>query len=337
MKNIKFTGQITTVSPFSVKLPGQIGIPKNSHGAYFIPASSFRGMLRSTALHAICQTLDTVDVELPVDAIYMNGNGADTGRKVQLKNNGTETIAKNIQSREINPQISSFGNFAMAGKLKMGNAYCDLGVNPITRYGNGSRNHPFNRNSNLLKFVKADEAEYLKDVMKADALASLETSDLKNQKTKIENLIKLADAEEKKTLFAEKDEIEQKIKSVKEARVGSSETILRTLDGFDAIDCGHQLNHRFSLSNPSDTELQFLLWVLYKASASFRIGGHQNIGCGDISAHWEITETSFEDPMPKKIGTLTINDDGFQITGIEFNPKQIDDAIKNKTFDFTVY
>lgn len=336
MRNIKFNGQITTVSPVVVSLPEQSTIPVNSHGARYIPSTSFRGMLRSTATHAICRILKAHGIELPVDVIYMLASGVDTGRTLKL-GGGYETLGKNIKIREFNPQISIFGHFAIAGTLKMGNAFCNPNTDPIVRYGNGSRNHPFNRNQDFFNFVKEDEVEYLKGIMQADALASIETSELKNQKTKLMSKLKSSDSDEKKAIFAEMEEIDAKIKEAKQARVGSSETILRTLDGFDAIDCDHKLDHKFTLTNPSNNDLQFLLWILYKSSVNFRIGGHQNNGCGEIHGHWEITETSFDEPAPKKIGTLTINDDGFQLEGIEFDPKRIEDAIINKVFDFTVY
>lgn len=343
MKNIKFIGQITTVSPVVVTLPNQTGMPQNTHGAYYIPASSLRGMLRSTATHAICSILKSHDIELPVDVIYMLSSGVDTGRKLKL-GGGYETLGKNKPIRVANPQVSTFGNFATAGKLKMGNAICDANVNPISRYGNGSRNHPFNRNPDLFNFVKAQDVDYLKGIMEADALSALETADLKDQKAKLKSQLKTADSVEKKAIFNQIDEIEEEIKGSKKLRVGSSETILFPLEGFEAIDPGYNLDHRFTLTNPSEIELQYMLWVLYIASFNFRIGGHQNIGCGEIHGKWDIIESSFEHPEPIKIGSLTIDDDGFQLTGIEFNPnkiefdpKQIVDAIINGTFDFTVY
>lgn len=336
MKNIKFIGQISTASPVVVSLPNLKGMPKNSHGAYYIPASSLRGMLRSMATHAICSVLKKQDVELPVDVVYMLASGVDTGRKVKL-GGGSETLGKNVAIREANPQISNFGNFGTAGKLKMGNAFCDPNVNPIARYGNGSRNHPFNRNQDLFNFVKAEEISYLKAIMEADALSALNTADLKDQKVKLKAQLKSADSEEKKAIFTQLEEIEADINGKKNLRVGSKETILRTLDGFETIDIGYDLDHRFTLTNPSDIDLQFLMWVFYKASSNFRVGGHQNLGCGEIHAHWEITESSLDNPESKKLGSLTMDEDGFKLVGIEFDPKQIEDAIIDGTFDFTVY
>ena len=336
MKNIKFIGQITTIAPVVVTLPNHSGIPKNAQGSYYIPATSLRGMLRSVASHAISSLLHAHGKKLGVDDIYMMFSGVDTGRKNKL-GGGYETLGKNLETRQINPQISSFGNFSIAGKLKMGNAFCDKHSNPVSNYGNGSRNHPFNRNQNLFNFVQEDELTYLKGIMEADALTSLETADLKDQKMKLKSELKHVSGEDKKAIFNQIEEIDQKIKDAKNARTGSSESILRPLDGFDAIDPDQALDHRFTLTNPNDHELQFLLWALYKASVDFRVGGHQNLGCGDIHGHWVITETSFENPQPVKLGELTINDDGFQLTGIEFNPQATENAIIDGTFDFSVY
>lgn len=336
MKNIKFIGQITTVAPVVVTLPNQSGIPKNAQGSYYIPATSLRGMLRSVASHAISSLLHANGKKLSVDDIYMMFSGVDTGRKNKL-GGGYEILGKNLEVRQTNPQISSFGNFSIAGKLKMGNAFCDKNSNPVSKYGNGSRNHPFNRNQNLFNFVQEDELAYLKGIMEADALTSLETADLKDEKVKLKNQLKQVSGDEKKEIFNQIEDIDKKIKDAKNARTGSTESILRPLDGFDAIDPDQNLDHRFTLTNPDDNELQFLLWVLYKASVDFRVGGHQNLGCGDIHGHWVITETSFENPQPTKLGELTINDDGFQLTGIEFNPQAIESAIIDGTFDFSMY
>lgn len=336
MKTIKFIGHLTTVAPVNVTLPNLTGIPRNSHGAYYIPATSIRGFLRSTAAYAIADLLQKNGKTLTVDEHYMNFSGVDTGRKIKL-GGGYERIGKNLEIREINPQISNFGNFGVAGKLKVGNAYCDPNSNPIITYGNGSRNHPFNRNPSLVGFVDPSELDYLKSVMDADALTALETADLKSMKKKLQTQAKQLTGDDKKAIFKEIEDIDLKIKETKDTRVGSTESILRPLDGFSAIDAGHTLEHRMILNNPSDQDLNFLLWTLWKGSVNFTIGGHQNLGCGEVHAQWNIIESSFDDPTPRKLGTLTISDDGFQLDKIAFDPKEIDNAISNEKFDFTVF
>lgn len=336
MRTIKFIGNLKTISPVNVTLPNVTGIPRNSHGAYYIPASSIRGFLRSTASTAIALLLQRENKFLSVDQHYMNFSGVDTGRKVKL-GGGYERIGKNLDIREKNPQISSFGHFAIAGKIKVGNAYCDSNVNPITIYGDGSRNHPFNRSPSTIGFIEPSELGYLKSVMDADAKTALATADLKANKKQLQAQAKKLTGDEKKAIFIKIEDIDQLINETKDARVGSTESILRTLDGFSAIDVGHTLQHRMILNNPSDQDLQYFLWVLSKASINFVIGGHQNLGCGEVHAEWNIIETTFDDPSPRKIGSLKIDDDGFHLSQIDFNPKAIDNAITNGSFDFTVF
>lgn len=336
MKTIKFVGQISTVTPVVVSLPSVTGIPKNAQGQHYIPATSIRGMLRSTGSFAISHLLNAHGKNLSIDDIYMNFSGVDTGRKMKL-GGGYETLGKNLSVRKTNPLISLFGNFALAGQLKMGNAFCDANINPISTYGNGSRNHPFNRNPNLFNFVPEDDLAYLKAIMEADALTFLETADLKAQKAVLKAQLRHADVNEKKEIFVKLDELDSQIKEAKNARTGSSESILRPLDGFEAIDPNHVLQHRFTLTNPSEDEFNLLLWILYKASSNFNIGGHQNIGCGEVHGSWEIKETSFDEPMPKTVGTLTIDDDGFNLEGLSFDPKVVENAIIDGTFDFSKY
>lgn len=336
MRTIKFIGNIKTVSPVTVTLPNVTGIPRNSHGAYYIPASSIRGFLRSTASTAIAMLLQKENKVLSVDQHYMNFSGVDTGRKVKL-GGGYERIGKNLDIREKNPQISNFGHFGIAGKLKVGNAYCDSNIDPITVYGNGSRNHPFNRSPAAIGFVDPSELDYLKSVMDADAQTALETADLKAKKKQLQAQAKKMTGDDKKAIFKEIEDIEQIIKDTKETRVGTTESILRPLDGFTAIDVGHTLQHRMILNNPTDQDLQYLLWILSKASINFNLGGHQNLGCGEVHAEWDIIETTFDEPTPRKIGSLKIDDEGFQLDQIDFSSKAIDNAISNGSFDFTIF
>jgi hypothetical protein len=335
---IKFIGTLETISPVSVCLPDNNGyMPRTSNGKYFIPATSIRGMLRSTAATAIAQVLlMKVDKRLGVDEHYMNFVGVDTGRKVKL-GGGYERIGNNIAIRESNPQVSLFGHFSIAGKLKMGNAYCSENDEPLKIYGNGSRNHILNRSPEISAFINSDEIDYVKQIMDADALTAIDSSDLKGEKKKLEAESKKLTGDEKKAVISQINEIDDQIKKIKESRVGSTESILRPLKGFQAIDLGYALEHRMMLTNATEDELQYLLWVLWKASYDFKIGGHQNLGCGEVHASWKITKTSLENPNPIELGTLTIDDDGFKIEGIEFNPSLIENKIINGEFDFTVY
>lgn len=335
-RTIKFVGHITTVSPVSISTPDNDGMLRNTHGAYYISASSFRGMLRHTASKAIAELLHREGKTLTTDTHYMNFTGTDTGRKLKL-GGGSERLASNIEIRKKNPQISSFGNFTIAGKIKIGNAYCDQNINPITIYGAGSRNHPFNRDSSLIGFIPESELLYLKEIIDADSKSALATAGLKSEKDKLIREAKQLTGDDKKEILKQVKDIEAEIKAVKSDRTGSENTITFPIAGFEAIDLGHKLSHRMILTNPSELDLQYFLWTLWRSSVDFHVGGHRNVGCGEIAADWDIIESSFDDPTPRKIGRLVINQDGFQLEQIAFNPKEIDNAISSGEFNFDVF
>lgn len=336
MSQIKFIGNITTVAPVSVSLPNVKGMPRNTHNSAYIPASSIRGMFRHVAHFALATLLEEKKEFLTVDQHYMLASGVDTARKLKL-GGGYETIGKNSNVRQKNPLISLFGNFTVAGNLKVGNAIAAPNEDVIITLGNGARNHPFNRNNQLLGLVQENELSYLQEVMNADALASLEVSEIKAEIAKLNKENKTATPEEKKLNIVKIDEYNEQIRSTKDARVGASETILRPLDGFEAIDEGVVLSHRMRLSNPSSEELAFFFWVLHKASSNFQIGGHENLGCGEIHAEWTVTETSYSTINPKTIGSIKIDDNGVTITGFEFDYENFEQHILDGKFDFTVY
>ena len=336
MRTIKFIGKLKTISPIAVSMPKEaeianklkheIRLPRNAHNTPYFPASSIRGWLRTTQLLAIENLLAKHGLPpLSVDEKYAYGNGTDTGRVIE-KTAGYEVIAKNEELRKNNPFISLFGLWTIAGKLSVGNAVPDSFENVTVVLGDGVRHHPFNREQKLLSFVDDSELAYLKDILNKDALVSSETGDLKNQEASLKRELKTADSDRKKEIYAE----------LEDASVGSKESIQRPLSGFEAFDAGLELSHRMVLKNPTDFDIQVFLWVLSKASVNLHLGGHENVGCGEVAFEWDVIELSFDNPQPTKIGTVTLNDDGFS-TDLNFDGKSVEDKILDGTINLKQY
>ena len=148
MKTVKFIGTITTVSPVNVSLPSVKGIPKNSHNAYYIPASSLRGMLRSTASHAIAHELAKVDKKLSVDDIYINFSGVDIGRRVKLSG-GYETVNKGEKNLSNGALITSRPGFIYGAFLGLDIDYSISDKLSLVL----KANQYYHANSNLGEFV----------------------------------------------------------------------------------------------------------------------------------------------------------------------------------------
>lgn len=343
-KNYKFVGTITTIQPVSISLPKTTGMPINSHGSAYIPASSIRGFLRSIAHHAVVLELEKAGKVLSVDQHYMNASGVDTARVVKL-GGGYEAVNKNLPIRKKNPLLSLFGNFVVGSHSQIGNALASPNENPLVVLGNGSRSHVFTRNKDLVKSVDENELEYLQKVMSATADTAEQTGSIKDEISKLKKQLNKSDPEAKAAIFAQIETLNDEMKEVKESRTGSTESIQRILDGFEAIDAGYTLSHRIQVTDVTGDEFEFFLWVLYKAGYDFRIGGHSNLGCGQIHAEWDVSVSSLNDPKPTKLGKVLMGDDGFEAVPnkdvidnkLVFDPSKVEEKIRNGTYDFTTY
>lgn len=343
-KNYKFVGTITTIAPVSIALPKANGMPVNTHGSTYIPSSSIRGFLRSIAHHAVVLELEKVGKTLSVDQHYMNASGVDTGRVMKL-GGGYETVNKNMPIRVKNPLLSLFGNFVVGSHSQIGNAFANPNENPLILLGNGSRNHPFTRNNELLNHVDEKELEYLQKIMSATADTAEQTLAVKKQIDQLTKDVKKADKDAKPAIYAQIDQLKEEMAAIKDSRTGSAESVQRPLDGFEAIDAGYSLSHRIQITDVTGDEFEFFLWVLYKAGFDFRIGGHANLGCGAIHGDWDVTVSSLNSPKPKKLGKVVINDDGFEVSPVDvgesnplnFDPAKVEEKIQNGTYDFTFY
>lgn len=343
MRTIKFVGTMVAVSPLAVSMPAEaklakqsaIKMPRNAQNHAYFPASSIRGWLRSISLFALNELIQKEGLEpLTVDQQYMYGNGVDTARVLESDRTGKyEKIGENNAVRAKNPLLSLFGRWGLSGVLSVGNALPNQIENTTVILGDGTRQHPFNRNGKLLSFVKDDEVGYLKDILNRDALVATETADLKDEEKSLKRELKTADAERKKEIFSRLAEIDEAVKAVKEASSGSKEAIQRPLSGFEAIDAGVELMQSMTLLNPSDDEFNAFLWVLSKASADLRLGGHHNVGCGEVEFSWNVIESTFDNPKAIKLGEVILNRDGFEIKGIEFDPQQFEENLVDGTFD----
>lgn len=319
MKNIQLRGAVTTVTPFSVILPGlNLGeLPRNADKNAYIPATTIRGWLRNGLAFALAELLHREKNEfLSVDEIYMIANGVDAGRKIQNKGLASVKVGENNSTRAANPFISLFGRWQLAGKLSVGSA--TPSSDRVVKYGMGIRTHSFNRNDALETFVDPSELSYLGQILKADSLSTEAVKEYKDREKVLIAERKTADKERKAEINAEIDEITALIKEAKQERVGPLNSTQHVLGGFEVIDANTECFNILSLANPSDDELTALLWLLRKLSTSLVIGGKRNIGCGKIKIEWDVMSSSFEETTPKKIGFVKMDETGFS-TDLPFN------------------
>ena len=334
MKTVQFNGTITTLSPVTVALPDVSGMARNTQGVPMIPASTLRGLLRHSAHEAMAYLSHKAGRDLTVDQHYMLAAGVDTARI--LKDTQATRVGHTTALRAKNPMLSVFGRWGMAGRLGVGAAVAQDASCLIT-LGNGSRQHPFNRNPELAGFVPVEELDYLQQILMADSQSAESTTDLKAEEKALKKEVRGASAERKAAINARLTEIAASIREAKDERVGASETIQRPLDGFEAIDAGQQLTHRMILQNPTDQELHLVLWAIAIASHRPMIGGHRNLGCGQIAASWTITSQSIAEGKPVELGKVGFGDEGFFCTVPGFDAESITQAIESGEMSLTEF
>ena len=334
MKTITLIGTITTLSPVSVALPDIKGMAKNSQGLPMVSAGTLRGWLRHSAHEAVALIRHQAGQNLTVDQHYMLASGVDTARVI--KDATSTKVGHNTAIRKANPLISLFGRWGMAGRLSVGSAVAQDAHCLIT-LGNGSRSHAFNRNQGLTEFVDVDQLDYLQQILLADGQSSEATSDLKDEEKRLKKELKGATVERKAEINARLSEIAVLIRDAKDERVGASEAVQRPLDGFEAIDAGQQLNHRMTLANPTEEELNLLLWSILVASSRPHIGGHRNLGCGSIAAEWTISQHALGDAQPSVLGRVGFNDQGFYCDVPGFDGQAMTEALKSGAIRVTEF
>ncbi len=328
MRTIKLIGHINAIQPINITLPNTQGMPK-SDGKPMVPASSLRGWLRHACHDGITKLFADNGKLLDVDTHYLIASGVDTGRVLEVKGQSTK-VGGNQVIREKHPMLSLWGYWGLAGKFSVGSAVADS-ASALLSINGGARQHVFNRNEELHNFVDKSELAYLQDILSADKYSSEALVDYKSEEKLLKKEIReTTDKDRKAEINIRLGEIAQLVSDAKELRVGAKESVQRPLENIEAIDQGQTLPHRMILKSPSDLELNLALWSIAMGSLRAYIGGHSNANFGEITAHWEVKETSIKSLKPVLLGEVGFNDeDGFYCTVEGFDYKEITEGIVN--------
>lgn len=340
-KSLKLIGNITTKAPLQVSLPESNGsLPRNAQNIPYFPSSNIRGWIRHSTAECIAKIMKNANNALTVDDIYLIFSGVDTVENRIIEKDGTVIVGVNNEIRKNNPFLSLFGCWKFEGKLKVGNAYPTTEDNILVQVGSSSRGQVFERNNNAVDFIDPDQIERLSILLGEDAKISKEAEPFRNKIAELKKGYKTADKEERTAINSQIKELEAKISSIKDTREGSQNAIRQVLPSYEAIDEGVELAQRMSINNPTKDEVLMLIWGLYCCSLNPRLGGKGNVGCGEIHAHWDLMEYEFGSFTPKKIASVTIDDDGFKLESDIFtlaDLESISERIKTKEINVKNY
>lgn len=340
-KTIKLIGSLRTLEPLQVSLPEHEGrLPRSANNQPYFPSSSIRGWLRNNVANVIAKIHHDAGKPLTVDEIYLLSSGVDTLNTRLVEKDGSVFVGINNELRKANPFLSLFGCWKFEGKLKVGNAYPITAENVLIKVGTAARGQVFDRNPKLIDFVDPNQLDRLEMLLTEDSKISKEVEPFQNQIDALKRKFKNATTKEKEDLNKNIKDLEAKISSIRKTREGSENSIRHIISGVEAIDAGVELSHRMTIANPSNEEITMLLWGLYCASLNNRLGGKGNIGCGEFIGHWDILEFEFGSFTPKKIASVTFDDEGFKLESDIISMAQIEathDNMVNEIIDVTNY
>ena len=118
-----------------------------------------------------------------------------------------------------------------------------------------------------------------------------------------------ASAAQKKKLGEEIDKLEAIKAGIKSEKEGPTETLVRPVEGYEAICPGTRMTSGIDITRANDLDLGFVLYALKEISKRPFVGAHGADGKGEFALDWEVKTWSDdqEDPVPLgrvKVGLL---------------------------------
>lgn len=323
-----FKGQITAVSPLQVTYKDAVfgrndtiqRIPRNGPmndqvQAYF-PSTSLRGALRH-ALHKVvlnaCVDKETGKSPFTLSQHFMLAQGVDITNTVAYEG-GNGEINFLTELRKQNPALSLGGRWKMAGKVGVGPALPVSPSEPIGLFGGGARGIAFERDESLIDNLVEGEVDRLQRILIEQALASIDTNEVKAEIRELKKQHKKANDTEKERINAEVAAKEQQIEATKEEKE-VRESIRRPLNSFEAFVAGTEFQHRMRLVNSTTLELGLWLASIREFARNPIVGGKKALGFGEIEASYTVSSWHPNEDSPTILGELSFDDEGFTITG----------------------
>lgn len=351
--SLNITGEVTALSPISVTRPGdnfvsgtgsknkprlpRAGVKKDGT-IPFIPGSSFRGGLRRAARDCV---RNLTGERFDLATTYMLTQGVDiTNAMIAQKSAGSIGLEEPLRKK--NPLLSLFGAWSLPGHTGVGDLIpSEPGC--VFNAGGGVRTNEFIRDPKQIQFLTQEDAEKLEKIIMEDSVTASEVGELKKEIADLKaQMREVRDKEVKTSLQEQVDHVEAMIKAKKNEKSGSTETIQRPLEGYEAIAPGTVLHHRLPLTMVNSMEMALFLESLAKYAKNPVIGGHKNHACGYFSARYSISYWPEDDDQPREVAVIRFDETGFFIEGevadeLQLLRKELRSSVKNGDFDFTAF
>lgn len=320
---IRLKGHLTAETPIQVSYPDMNGkLPRTPHGEVFLNGGTLRGPLRKCALKAIRRQLAKAKGVpekglLSLTDEYMLGSGIDRTREINNeRERGADPLAEQML-REVNPLLSLLGRWGLASHLEC--AEMRTAESNVIVAGQGVRHDQFARDPGSVEMLSDEDSEALMREVRSARESAVAIEGIRKEIARTKKAYgEAADAGDKaktKALGKEINALQDEEKKAREQREGAEQSILHPLAGFEAIAPGSRLSAQMGLVQGRPEYLGILLHALAEFARHPMLGGHRNIGAGQVSGELTVYQWPVGDLKASAIGTVQFDDMGLTIEG----------------------
>lgn len=354
MTTFTFTGKIHSEQPLSTASKDLIDrerrgntdpvpIPTTVTGrgrVMYFPATGLRGKLRRSAVEVVRDAMiERTGNKTPfsLSEHYLLTLGGIKGKEKEEK----VTVLDESEWTAKNPLLALFGAGAagflgfMRGKLSVGNAYCEPGVEPTIF--SGARTDEFTRNRAAGAHLSKDDLSDLVSRAEGNRKRSQVEAEAKGVESELKKAKKAGDDDKVELLSIRLEALRKQVENIKDESGAEDNSVGMPLAGFKAIPMGHDMQHRMTLALSNNIELGLVLAALNRFGKNPVIGAKSAVGCGLVSGEWEVREV--KDRGTVSLGKIVMTPfEGIEVVGegLEAAWNEWEAFVKHGDVDFRI-
>ncbi len=322
-RSIYFRGHTTAVSGLAVCRPDdnfasttgtkdlqrlpRLGA-KLDRSPVFFPGTQLRHLIREALMIGACQSAGG---RLPLKDHFMLIQGVAIGEMAKELSavSMSGVIEREDGLRSINPLISLGGFWKHGGSLGV-NDWIPVETDQQVYYLHSKmRAMPHQRNEALVDLLSDNDVDKLKRIMNEDGEIARKVREIEEEIKQVKKGYGAASAAEKKKLGDQINRLEEIKAGIKSEKEGPTETLVRPVEGYEAICPGTLMKSGIDITRANDLDLGFVLYALKQISKRPYVGAHSADGKGEFALDWEVKTWSddLEDPVTLgrvKVGLL---------------------------------
>ncbi|WP_066015291.1 hypothetical protein [Endozoicomonas atrinae] len=300
--------------------------PKLDQSPVFFPGTQLRHLIREALLVGACKSAGG---RLPLKDHFMLIQGVAIGELAkELNATSMEgSIEREEGLRRINPLISLGGFWKHAGTLGVNDWIPENTATPVHYLHSKMRGMPHKKNPELVSYLPETDVAQLKRIMTEDGDIARRVRDIDDEIKAIKKSYASATTAEKKKLGDQINQLEASKADIKNSKEGPTETLVRPVEGYEAICPGTVMRSGIDIARASELDLGFILYALREISKHPFVGAHFADGKGEFALDWQVRTWGDDLNAPQTLGRITVGLLSFDIIP-EGNDKTLQAALE---------